>query len=216
MELLINNFSIDKSRHSGYRERCRSCQKIMKDSSKKFYKTCQNCNIEFPVIKSDISNERKKFCSKRCNRIHNNTAVVKSIKTHGMSETHFYKKWSDIQYRCSKIGYKNYQERGIKNLWKSFESFKNDMYDLYLDHVKENGETNTTIERIDVNGDYSRQNCKWVTQKLQQRNRRNNINITFSNKTQCMSAWAEEFNISPKTLWWRLKNGWSINKALSK
>lgn len=58
-------------------------------------------------------------------------------------------------------------------MWKDFESFKNDMYESYLLHIKEHWIKNTSIDRIDNNWNYCKENCKWATRKEQSVNKRN-------------------------------------------
>lgn len=86
-----------------------------------------------------------------------------------------FKRFESIKTRCrfpSSVSFKNYGGRGIKCLWSSYEEFKGDMYKSYLKHLRDFGNKDTTIERVDVNGHYCKDNCKWATWKEQSLNKR--------------------------------------------
>lgn len=105
--------------------------------------------------------------------------TVQRSSTHGMSKTRFYHIWGGIKERCyNKLSpaYSFYGERGISmsKKWQKFEGFKEDMYASYLSHLREFGENNTSIERINNNGNYELENCVWATDLLQGGNRRTN------------------------------------------
>jgi hypothetical protein len=99
----------------------------------------------------------------------------KSTK-HGNSNHPLYKIWTSINYRCNNIAcadYCNYGERGIKNLFSSFEHFCQCMGERPLGY---------TVERLDVNGHYEPSNCVWIENKKQSLNRRCNIPIKTKEK----------------------------------
>lgn len=86
-----------------------------------------------------------------------------------MSKTRFYRIWKDMNTRCNNPNYrlyKNYGGRGISicDRWEHFENFKEDMYPTYDEKL--------SIDRIDNNGNYCKENCKWSTDVEQNRNRR--------------------------------------------
>lgn len=142
--------------------------------------------------------------------------------THGFTRQgqrpRFYRIWESILRRCRNPKqniYKYYGGRGIKVIWNSFEEFKEDMYDIYLEHCLEFGIKNTTIDRIDSNGNYSKENCRWQTSKQQSRNTRRNKILTFKGEVHCCAEWAEIIGMHQDTLWMRLKRGWSIEKSLT-
>ena len=130
----------------------------------------------------------------------------------------FYTKYSSIRWRCinkHNANYKNYWWRWIKFEWNSFVKFKDDMYNSYLEHVKKHWSRDTQIDRIDNDWNYSKDNCRRVTHKKNQNNRRNNVFLTYKWKTQTISQRAEDISIDVKTLDSRRKSWWSDEKVIS-
>lgn len=102
-------------------------------------------------------------------------ALRKTATKHGMYGDRFYNIYRQIIRRCTEPkhkAFKNYGGRGIKNLWESFEEFKQDMYESYKIHCELFGKANTTIDRIDNNFHYTLSNCKWSTWEEQASNKR--------------------------------------------
>lgn len=91
------------------------------------------------------------------------------IITHGMHDTRQYQTWADMKTRCDNIKHKWYPEYGGRGIgyqesWKSFESFWEDMKDTY--------EENLTLDRIDNELGYSKENCRWAEANIQSHNQR--------------------------------------------
>ena len=89
------------------------------------------------------------------------------------------------------------------------------MYSSYQTHVKKFGIGNTTIERINNGGDYSKGNCCWATNKEQSNNRTTNISVTYRERTLNAKDWAKELGVNYNTLYGRLRKGWPLEKCMS-
>lgn len=141
----------------------------------------------------------------------------KGALSHGMSYTRFYGVWRNMNARCKSKRlreYNFYAKKGIKVIWGSFQEFKNDMYVSYLKHVKEFGENNTSIDRIDSDSNYCKENCRWATSKVQSNNMRRNRWIIFNGERLTLAQWCRKLNTNKGTLGYRIKI-LGLNKALN-
>lgn len=141
--------------------------------------------------------------------------MEKRWKDHGMYGTRFYNIYQHIKIRCNYKKDKYYHRYGwrwIINEWKNFLEFKNDMYNSYLEHIESHWEKQTTIDRIDNNGNYCKQNCRRATQVQQHNNRWNNIIVQWmSLHRYCLLN-----NLKYKTIHMRINTyKRSIEKAIS-
>ena len=112
----------------------------------------------------------------------------------------------------------HYGGRGIRvcDEWNEFINFKNDMYESYLKHADEFGEYETTLERMDVNGNYEKNNCTWATKMEQVRNTSRVIKYPYKGERLTIGVIAEKEGIEYSALRWRVLNGFTLEEALSK
>lgn len=144
----------------------------MNKHKKKLYKClCTKCGNEKIMVGSAVKNGY----SKSCGCLNREVTKKKNYK-HGMSKTLIYNKWKGMKARCYNENYEHYHAyggRGIKmcDEWKNdFMSFYNDMGDIPFEGAE--------LDRIDTNGDYEPNNCRWVSHKENSNNRRQ-----YKNKT---------------------------------
>jgi len=177
-----------------------------------------DCGKEKIIYKYNLTNVDTKSCG--CLNIERISEMGKSNKIHGHDSINkrskIYQVWAGMKQRCNDknmIQYKDYGGRGIKicKRWQGNNGFINFLKDMGLPPTPKH-----QLDRIDNNRGYNKNNCRWATRKEQSRNRRSNRIICFHGKKQCLSAWAEEYNIKPSTLSARINlYKWSIKKALS-
>lgn len=123
--------------------------------------------------------------------------------------------WSGIKQRCFDVGCTEYHRYGARGI-NVCDDWKND-YQKFKEWALENGySSKLSIDRIDVNGNYTPENCKWSTPKEQANNRRNSIRVTYKNKTRTLAEWSEVLNMNYSCLYGRIKGGWEIELAFTK
>lgn len=136
-------------------------------------------------------------------------------KTHGLSKTRIYMSWADMKDRCynkNNRSYKNYGGRGITVC----DSWKKDFMNFY-NWAKQNGYTDKlTIDRINVNGNYEPNNCRWVSYKVQANNKRNSKKITLFGETKTVYEFEKIYNVKANVLYDRYKKGYSDNDVIYK
>lgn len=134
--------------------------------------------------------------------------------THGMTKSPEYKSWQGMNQRCSNPNDDHYEDYGLRGISVSerwINSFENFLSDMGLKPSKRH-----TIDRKDVNGNYTPENCKWSTPMEQGNNRRNNRNLTLNGETLTLSQWSRKLNKKESTITSRLdRTGMSVEDALT-
>ena len=146
--------------------------------------------------------------SRSCGCLH-----IDTITTHKQTDTPEYSTWTAMKSRCytkSNAGYPYYGGRGITVCERWLHSFPNFLVDMGHKPTP-----NHSLDRIDSNGDYCPENCRWALQETQDNNRRSNRFITFNDKTQTVAQWAKEVGLTRTALLSRLAWGWPIEDALT-
>lgn len=177
------------------------------------------CGNEVVVDGKSLRSGNTKSCG--CYNIDIATDRIVSLNTkHGKTHSRLYRVWSNIKTRCynpNHIGYKDYGGRniGVCEEWlNDFEAFYNwSVKNGYDETVKRGG---CTIDRIDNSKGYSPDNCRWVSTKVQNNNRRSNVVIEFNGEYHTITEWAEIKNMPVARLQKRLQSSnFTIEQALT-
>ena len=111
--------------------------------------------------------------------------------------------WSTMMHRCFDVKrgkFKDYGGRGISVCREWFDP------NAFIDWAETNGYCNgLQLDRIDNNGWYSPNNCRWTTPKQNSRNRRNTKLLTVNGETKCVAEWCETIEISQFTVYWWIR-----------
>jgi hypothetical protein len=139
------------------------------------------------------------------------------MRVHGQSETPLWLRWHDMIRRTTdprRPNYRNYGGRGITVCarWsepngQGFLNFAEDMGNGFRPEL--------SLDRIDVDGPYSPDNCRWATDDEQRRNKRTNVRLTLYGQAKTVAEWIEVLGLTRDTITKRLKRGWSVERALT-
>jgi len=138
-------------------------------------------------------------------------ALGKQNTRHAMSNSREYNTWHGMLQRCNNKNYRFYKDYGGRGItvceeWMKFENFYADMGDR---------PEGMSLDRIDNDGPYCKENCRWSTIDQQNNNRTNYCRfLMYRGEVRTASQWARAMGICLGTFWNRLKRGWSIEDAL--
>lgn len=140
-------------------------------------------------------------------------ALVRRNTTHGLMRAHSaaYRTWKDMRARCTNANHKDFKDyggRGISvcEVWGEFPTFLADMGDR---------PANTTIDRVDVNGNYEPGNCRWADAGTQASNKRNNHRIEMRGEVKTLLQWCRELGLDHSKVAYRLRTGMTPEQAFA-
>lgn len=168
------------------------------------YKTCWNIKCYCGNIFIRRANDIKTGDTKSCGCL---------VTKHNLSRTTEYNIWHNMKQRCYVTDHPRYDDYGGRGI-KVCDTWLNDFMSFLKDMGNRPSEE-YSLDRKDNNGDYCKDNCKWSTQKEQNRNKRSNVLLTYNNETKTLPEWAEISNIPYNTLKRRILRGWSDEKTLT-
>lgn len=147
--------------------------------------TC-DCGNEYTTLTGSLTSGRANSCG--CLR---KETTSKSFTTHGQGNTRIYSIWSDMKKRCDYSKHKHYDKYGGRGItycerWKDFSNFHEDMHETYQEHL--------TIDRIDFNGNYEKDNCRWVTMDVQWNNTRKCVFIEINGEVDTVKNMCRKYN----------------------
>lgn len=164
------------------------------------------CGNEILVLGQSLKSGNTKSCG-----CYHKDRVSETHRKEGHSggrnqRTRTYRTWNSMLSRCNTATckeYKNYGGRGIKvcDEWMDYSVFLKDM-GIRPDKM--------TLDRIDVNGNYCKENCRWATKIEQENNRRNTIYLVRNGERITMANFVRLVGVTRSKVEWRLRNGWSV------
>ena len=136
--------------------------------------------------------------------------------THGLSYTPEYKIWRGMIDRCTFAKRPSFSRYGGRGITVSPEWRGSTGFERFIEHVGQRPSSKHELDRIDPDGHYEPGNVRWVTKKVNGRNKSDTITLTFEGVTQSLADWADAKGLRWCTLYCRLFNyGWTLGRALN-
>lgn len=157
------------------------------DKKQIYWKCVCECGNEILAKTSDLTSGCKKSCG--CLQMESG----KSNYKYGCRSNRLYHIWRGMKARCLNANSPNYSSYGGRGIC-ICEEWANDFIQFQSWALANGYSDELSIDRINVNGDYCPENCRWATIVEQANNKRNNVFLTENGKTQTLAEWCKEFN----------------------
>ena len=157
------------------------------------------CQCECGEIVEVAAGSLRSGATRSCGCL-NREATANRTRTHGMSHTPEYYAWGAIQSRCYNPNTESYPIYGGRGIRVSPEWLGRTGFETFLKDMGLRPSIDHSIDRINPNGDYTPENCRWATKLEQARNKRNNLTMTLYGETKTVVEWSEITGISYRTL----------------
>lgn len=159
-----------------------------------------------------LKNGHTKSCG--CYKLDYNREQGKILFTkHGLKNTRLYNTWCSMKQRCMDKHCKSYSRYGGRGI-KVCDEWLNDFVNFYKWATENGYQDNLTIDRINVNGNYEPNNCRWATPSEQSNNKRNNHFVIYKGCKMTVKQLSEKYNINYGTILSRINRGWSIDDSV--
>lgn len=169
-----------------------------------------DCGCEVSVMSASLRQGFTKSCG-----CYNREESSKRSYKHGMIGSRLYRIWSAMIERCSNANNSSYKSHGGRGI-QVCEEWRTDFASFMKWALSSGYADNLTIDRIDNDKDYEPSNCRWITHREQQNNKRDNHLLTFNGETHNVTQWSQITGIKRTTLYNRLNVlNWSVERALT-
>ena len=173
------------------------------------YKCKCDCGNFSIIGKGNLINNHTKSCG-----CYMTSRIKESNSTHGLTDSSEYAIWTLIKARCTNKNsksYKHYGGRGITICDSWINSFDTFLFDMGRrpSHLH-------SIDRIDNEKGYFKENCRWATKEVQANNTRRNRFIEHDGLKMTLAQWSKKIGLKAHSIHARIKRGWSIEDALTK
>lgn len=187
---------------------------VLERAQNRGHHTCWLCQCDCGNKKTVYGTALGAGLTKSCGCFNVEKMLSRTV-THGMTRSRLYREYSSMKRRCTNPNVRDYCRYGGRGIsvcseWlNSFEAFRDWA-------ISAGYQEDLSLDRVDVNGNYCPENCRWITMDAQANNKRTSRFITYNGKTLTVAQWSKATGIKKETLYGRLNRGWPAEKILTK
>lgn len=188
-------------------------------SRKSFWKCRCDCGNVKVICASNLKsgNTSSCGCGEIVNRERRMNAFYDEHFRHGKSYSRIHKIWAHMKERCSNPKSKDYPLYGGRGISVCEEWSGPDGFNAFLEWAMTHGYSDElSIDRINPDGNYEPENCRWATPTKQANNRRTNRLVTIDGETKTLAEWCKQYGKNYSSVYWRIESGMTPEEALRK